>query len=95
MPELASTDALGPKLEQHTKISSAQLKCDMHNKVGIWRWGWHDMFSNIFVMLPRLPIYINSPYLFFIFYMFKPHLNIFIDVWEGPHQYNKNKIEPN
>ena len=50
--QLSSTYALGPKLEQHTQIPwKAKLKCDMHTKVGRWRWGWHYRFFSIHVLL--------------------------------------------
>ena len=46
--QLFSTEALGPKLVQHTQITwRAQLKCDMHAKVGRWRLGWYYMFVKI------------------------------------------------
>ena len=32
---------------------TAQLKCDMHARVGRWRLGWHYMLSNIYVLLTR------------------------------------------
>ena len=39
--QLSATDALGLELEQHTHhFKTAQLKSDMHAKVGRWRWGW-------------------------------------------------------
>ena len=50
--QLSSYDALYPELEQQT--GKAQLKCDMHDKVGRWKWGWYDSFSNIHLLKKSL-----------------------------------------